>query len=231
MVMSNSPPPITPIPNPQSPIPALNAIVDVDAAARAGWQPADLAKAFLNGGARFLQLRAKTMASGALLETASAIVELTRSCGATLIVNDRADIARLAGADGIHVGQDDLAPSAVRALVGPTAIVGLSTHTVEQIGRAVTEPVTYVAVGPVFGTTTKDTGYNRIGLEMVRAAAARASARGLPLVAIGGITLQTARSVIDAGAASVAVIGDLLANGDPERRTREFLDVLERRAG
>ncbi|MBW8862596.1 MAG: hypothetical protein JF601_09555, partial [Acidobacteria bacterium] len=77
--MSNPHPPITPIPNPQSPIPALNAIVDVDAAARAGWQPADLAKAFLDGGARFLQLRAKTMSSGALLETASAIVELTRS--------------------------------------------------------------------------------------------------------------------------------------------------------
>ena len=225
-----TPSPTTPIRNPQPPIPVLNAIVDVDAATRAGWQPVDLATAFLNGGARFLQLRAKTMGSGALLETASAIVELTRSCGATLVVNDRADIARLAGADGIHVGQDDLAPSAVRALVGPAAIVGLSTHTVEQIDRALTEPVTYVAVGPVFGSTTKDTGYNRIGLEMVRAAAARASARGLPLVAIGGITLQTARSVIDAGAASVAVIGDLLA-GDPERRTRQFLEALERRTG
>jgi len=224
-------PPIPPIPNPQSPIPALNAIVDVDAASRAGWRPVDLAAAFLNGGARFLQLRAKTIGSGAFLDTASAIVELTRSCAATLVVNDRADIARLADAGGVHVGQDDLAPSAARALVGPAAIVGLSTHTVEQIDRAVTEPVTYVAVGPVFGTTTKDTGYNRIGLEMVRAAAARASARGLPLVAIGGITVQTARSVIDAGAASVAVIGDLLAGGDPERRTRQFLEALERRAG
>jgi thiamine-phosphate pyrophosphorylase len=210
---------------------ALSAIVDVDAAGRAGWQPIDLAKAFLNGGARFLQLRAKAMASGAVLETASAIVELTRSCGATLVVNDRADIATLARAGGVHVGQDDLAPSAARALVGPAAIVGLSTHTVEQIDRAVTEPVTYVAIGPVFGTTTKDTGYGRIGLEMVRAAAARASARGLPLVGIGGITLQTARSVIDAGATSVAVIGDLLAGGDPERRTRQFLAALDRRAG
>ena len=212
-------------------IPALNAIVDVDAASRAGWQPVDLAAALLNGGARFLQLRAKAMGSGALLDTASAIVELTRACGATLVVNDRADIATLAGAGGVHVGQDDLAPSAARALVGPGAIVGLSTHTVDQIDCAVTEPVTYVAVGPVFGTTTKDTGYNRIGLEMVRAAAARAAARGLPLVAIGGITVQTARSVIAAGAASVAVIGDLLAGGDPERRTRQFLEALERRAG
>jgi thiamine-phosphate pyrophosphorylase len=229
--MINHQPPIPPIPSPQSPIPVLNAIVDVDAAGRAGWQPVDLAKAFLNGGARFLQLRAKTMGGGALFDTASAIVELARLCGATLIVNDRADIAKLAGAAGVHVGQDDLAASAVRALVGTSAIVGLSTHTIEQIEHAVTEPVSYVAVGPVFGTTTKDTGYNRIGLEMVRAAAARASARGLPLVAIGGITLQTARSVIDAGAASVAVIGDLLATGDPERRTREYLVALERCAG
>jgi thiamine-phosphate pyrophosphorylase len=225
--MVNHHPPIPPIPNPQSPIPLLNTIVDVDAAGRAGWTAIDLAKAVLNGGARFVQLRAKTMTSGALLETAAAIRELTRSCGATLIVNDRADIAALAGADGVHVGQDDLAPSALRALVGASAIVGLSTHTVEQIDHAVTEPVTYIAVGPVFGTTTKDTGYGRIGLEMVRAAAARTSARGLPLVAIGGITLQTARSVIDAGAASVAVIGDLLIAGDPERRTREYLMALE----
>jgi thiamine-phosphate pyrophosphorylase len=229
--MINHHPPVRPIPNPQSPIPVLNAIIDVDMAARAGWPPVDLAKAFLNGGARFLQLRAKTIGGAALLDTAAAIVELTRASGATLIVNDRADIARLAGADGVHVGQDDLAPSAVRALVGASATVGLSTHTIEQIERAVAEPITYVATGPVFGTTTKDTGYNRIGLEMVRAAAARASARGLPLVAIGGITLQTARSVIDAGAASVAVIGDLLATADPERRTREFLVALERRAG
>jgi len=209
----------------------LTAIIDVDTAARAGWPPVDLANAFLNGGARFLQLRAKTMGGAALLDTAAAIVELTRACGATLIVNDRADIAMLAGADGVHVGQDDLAPSAVRTLVGPSAMVGLSTHTIEQIERAVAEPITYVAVGPVFGTTTKDTGYNRIGLEMVRAAAARASACGLPLVAIGGITLQTARSVIDAGAASVAVIGDLLATRNPEQRTREYLAALERCAG
>jgi len=209
----------------------LCAIVDVDVAGRAGWPAIDLATAFLNGGARFLQLRAKTMGGAALLDTAAAIVELTRPCGATLIVNDRADIARLAGASGVHVGQDDLAPSAVRALLGASALVGVSTHTIEQIERAVTEPVSYVAVGPVFGTTTKDTGYNRIGLEMVRAAAARASARGLPLVAIGGITLRTAQSVIDAGAASVAVIGDLLVTGDPERRTREYLVALERCAG
>ena len=209
----------------------LCAIVDVDAAAAAGWPPLDLAQAFLDGGARFLQLRAKSMASGPMLDTAVAIVDRGRSCAATLIINDRADVARLAGAAGVHVGQDDLAPAAVRALVGPTAIVGLSTHTLDQLERAVAESITYVAIGPVFGTTTKATGYDRVGLDMVRHAATYATARGLPLVAIGGITLESATSVIDAGAASVAVISDLLAGGNPERRTREFLHALERRAG
>ena len=98
------------IPNPDSRIPSLNAIVDVEAAAHAGWTPIDLARAFLDGGARFLQLRAKQVAGAAFLDTASAIVELARASGAIIIVNDRADIARMAGAAGVHVGQEDLAP-------------------------------------------------------------------------------------------------------------------------
>ena len=214
-----------PLPNPesQSPIPRLNAIVDVEAAARAGWRPMDLTRALLDGGARFLQLRAKHLPSAELLDLAAAIAELARPRGARLIVNDRADLARLANADGVHLGQDDLPPAAVRAIVGGDAIVGVSTHTLDQIDRAVAEPVSYVAIGPVFGTTTKATGYEAVGLEIVRAAAERAARRGLPLVAIGGITLATAASVIASGAASVAVIGDLLATGDPEARTREYV--------
>ena len=201
----------------------LCAIVDSEAAARAGWQPLDLARAFVDGGARFLQLRAKELPGARFLETATAVVRLAHARGASVIVNDRADIARLTGADGVHIGQDDLSPRAVRSLVGPDAVVGLSTHTIEQLERAVDEPVSYVAIGPVFGTTTKVTGHERVGLEMVREAALRTRARGLPLVAIGGITLETAPSVTQAGADSVAVIGDLLAGGDPERRVREFL--------
>ena len=214
-----------PLSNPesQSPIPRLNAIVDVEAAARAGWRPMDLTRALLDGGARFLQLRAKHLPSAELLDLAAAIAELARPRGARLIVNDRADLARLANADGVHLGQDDLPPAAVRAIVGGDAIVGVSTHTLDQIDRAVAEPVSYVAIGPVFGTTTKATGYEAVGLEIVRAAAERAARRGLPLVAIGGITLATAASVIASGAASVAVIGDLLATGDPEARTREYV--------
>jgi len=214
------------IPGPELRLPSLNAIVDVEAAERAGWTPTDLARAFLNGGARFLQLRAKGLAGADFLDTAAAIVELARPLDAIVIVNDRADIARLAGAAGVHVGQDDLSPRAVRRVIGAGAIVGLSTHSVEQLERAMEEPVSYVAVGPVFGTATKSTGYGAIGLERVADAARRASARDLPLVAIGGITLDRAASVIAAGATSVAVIGDLLATGDPEGQTRNFLSRI-----
>jgi thiamine-phosphate pyrophosphorylase len=206
--------------------PPLNAIVDADTAARAGWLPRDLANAYLNGGATFLQLRAKTMASGPLLELAAAIAELTAQAAALLIVNDRADIARLAGASGVHVGQDDLSPSAVRQIVGDDGVIGVSTHTPAQLEAGAREPIDYLAVGPVFATPTKDTGYQAVGLVRVRAAATIAEGVGLPLVAIGGITLEHAREVIDAGAAAVAVIGDLMATGDPEARVREYLKRL-----
>ena len=205
---------------------SLNAIVDADAAARVGADVVRLAEAFLAGGARFLQFRAKQMCSRDCLAAATAIVARARAADAIVIVNDRADIARLAAADGVHVGQDDLSPRDVRAIVGGDMIVGLSTHTVAQIDRAVQQPVDYVAVGPVFGTTTKTTGYDAIGLDLVRHSAEQVHAHHLPLVAIGGITLATARSVLDAGADSVAVIGDLLVGGDPERRTREFVNVI-----
>ena len=204
----------------------LNAIVDVEAAARAGWRPMDVARAFLSGGARFLQLRAKSLASGAFLDLAREMAEAAGSAGATLVINDRADIARLAGAHGVHVGQDDLAPRDVRVVAGAAMIVGLSTHTTAQVDSAVRQPIDYVAVGPVFGTTTKATGYDTVGLGLVREAAARAAAADKPLVAIGGITLQNASSVVAAGAASVAVIGDLLSTGNLEGRVREFLQVL-----
>ncbi len=191
-----------------------------------GWPPINLARAFLNGGARFLQLRAKAMPGAELLATSSAIVQLAHRHHAIVIVNDRADIARLAGADGVHVGQEDLAPCAVRAIVGDAFMVGVSTHTMEQVDAAVGEPVSYVAIGPVFETRTKATGLEAVGLETVREAARRAGARGLPLVAIGGITLGNAVSVIEAGAASVAVISDLFSTRDPEARVRDYLKAL-----
>jgi thiamine-phosphate pyrophosphorylase len=186
----------------------------------------DVARAYLTAGAGWLQLRCKSLASGAFLDLACAIVDEAQQAGALVIVNDRADLAALSGAQGLHVGQTDLSARDARRVVGAEAIVGLSTHTPEQWNAAVREPVSYIAIGPVFGSTTKETGYSAVGLSTVAQASTAAAARGLPAVAIGGITLDTAPSVIDAGAASVAVITDLL-DGDPEARCRAFLRVLQ----
>lgn len=210
------------------PLSPLYVVLDAEVADRAGWPLVDLASACLSGGARLFQIRAKRESSGRLLETARSISELAHREGAIVIVNDRGDVARLSGADGVHVGQDDLPVTAVRLLVGDRAVVGLSTHTGEQLAAAVLQPVTYVACGPVFETRTKATGYERVGLEMVRQAAAISSGRALPLVAIGGITLDTAEEVMAAGAASIAVIGDLLSTGAPEARVREYMRRLAR---
>ena len=202
----------------------LHAIVDVHVAANAGWQPVDLARAFLDGGARTLQLRAKNLPSGALLSLSEALVALSVEYKARIIVNDRLDIARLSGAGGVHVGQEDLPPSVAREQLGPAAIVGYSTHSVTQVEGALREPVSYIAVGPVFGTSTKDTGYNAVGLNLVSIASRRA--QSTPVVAIGGVTLDNARSVIEAGAAAVAVISDLVAGRDPEARVKAYLRAL-----
>jgi thiamine-phosphate pyrophosphorylase len=205
-------------------LPRLHAIVDVDTAGRAGWAPAKLTRALLDGGARFLQIRAKQLASGPFLDLCDAVVRLAAGYDAIVIVNDRVDLARLAGAAGVHVGQDDLPPSGARAQLGPDAIVGYSTHSLAQVEEALREPVSYLAVGPIFGTRTKETGYDAVGVELVTAAAQRA--KGRPIVAIGGITLETAPAVIDAGASSVAVISDLLTGGDPAAQVRRFVDRI-----
>jgi thiamine-phosphate pyrophosphorylase len=181
-----------------------------------------LTDACLRGGARLLQLRDKSISSDTRFRLAEDLVRRAHAAGAQLIVNDRADIARLSGADGVHVGQDDLPVEDARRIVGADAIVGLSTHTDEQIDGAIRTSATYIAVGPVYGSTTKDTGYTARGLDLVR----RAAASGRPVVAIGGITLARAREVLDAGATSVAVISDLFTGGDPEQRVRRFLGRL-----
>jgi thiamine-phosphate pyrophosphorylase len=214
-------------------LPLLYAILDHDLAAAAGWTLPALARACLEGGARLLQVRAKSIGASALLSVCEEIGRDVAASGATLIVNDRADVARLVAGAGVHVGQDDLPPAFVRRIVGPDVVVGLSTHAVDQVDAALTQPIGYLAVGPVFGTRTKDTGYQAVGLDLVRyaaAAAARAAGRAgqspVPVVAIGGITLETAASVLAAGAASVAVISDLLVGGDPVARVRACLEEL-----
>jgi len=194
-------------------------------AARVGWTPPDLARAYLDGGARLLQIRAKQQSSATFLDLCDEIVRLAVPYAAVVIVNDRADLAVLANAQGVHVGQDDLPPADARRLVGPDRIVGFSTHSVPQIEAAIREPISYLAVGPVFGTKTKNTGYSAVGLDLVSTAVRLA--KGIPVVAIGGITLDTAESVLQAGATSVAVIGDLLTEGNPQARVAAYLQRIE----
>jgi thiamine-phosphate pyrophosphorylase len=189
---------------------SLYAILDTDLLAARGFAPLDVCDVWLSGGIRLIQLRAKGMASGPMLALAEALLARTRAAGAQLIINDRVDIAAMCGADGVHVGQDDLTPAEVRAILGPDVIVGLSTHTDAQMFQALSAPVSYVAIGPVFGTRTKDTGYDALGLAAVTRAATLARAAGIPLVAIGGITHERASEVWSAGADTVAVISDLV---------------------
>jgi thiamine-phosphate pyrophosphorylase len=199
---------------------ALYPILDVDAAVARGWRPLDLARAWLDGGARLVQLRAKRLGSGAFLELAEQLVALTGPYGGRLIVNDRADVARMTGAAGVHVGQEDVPAAAARAIVGADALVGLSTHTVAQIDAALHQPISYLAVGPVFGSSTKETGYAPVGLDLIRYAVAQGGT--IPVVGIGGIDRQRAPEVLAAGAAAVAVISDLIT-GDPAARVRAYL--------
>ena len=180
--------------------------------------------ACLRGGARLLQIRWKGESSAAFLELADRVVGVGGPCGARVIVNDRADLARLAGA-GVHVGQDDLDVASTRAIVGPDAIVGVSTHNRDQIDAALRSSASYVAVGPIFETRTKEAGYEARGLALVTYAAGR----GKPVVGIGGITLERAANVIEAGASAVAVISDLLAYGDVEARVHAFVTALPAR--
>ena len=203
-------------------LPPVYAVIDVEVTAAHRWTPLDLARAYLDGGIRFLQVRGKTLTAAALLDVSAAIIECARAYQGIVIVNDRADVAAVAAAAGVHVGQDDLGPDEARAVIGAGRVVGVSTHTVDQIARAAASSADYIAVGPIYGTRTKDTGYAPVGLALVRAAAACER----PVVAIGGITLERAPEVLAAGAASVAVIGDLLAHGHPRERAAAFVARL-----
>ena len=204
----------------------LYAILDVALCRERGLDPLATLDGFLAGGARLIQLRDKSPSSAARLELADAVAARVRSARGRLIVNDRPDIAVMCGADGVHVGQDDLGVADARAIVGGDRIVGVSTHDAAQIAAAAQTDATYIAVGPVFTTATKDTGYSARGLDLVRMAARH----GRPVVAIGGITLDRAAEVLAAGAASVAVISDLVS-GPPADRVRRFLTAIDGAAG
>jgi thiamine-phosphate pyrophosphorylase len=179
------------------------------------------------GGARLVQLREKHLSPREFYAEAVEALRVARSFGARLVINDRADVALAAGADGVHLGQDDLPPGAARALLGAGAVVGFSTHDVAQASEAAAAlPVSYVAIGPVFATSSKENPDPPVGLEGVRRV--RAAVGDVPVVAIGGVTAESAPAVIAAGADSVAVIGALLLTSVPAEITRRTRDLLAR---
>ena len=180
--------------------------------------------AFIDGGAPLIQLRAKQLASGAFLDLCDTVVKTAERYRCTIIVNDRVDLAAISGAAGTHVGQEDVPPEAARRILGDRAVIGYSTHTTPQMEAAARAPISYLAIGPVYGTHTKATGYDAVGLARVREAVRLSG--GIPVVAIGGITLETAPDVIAAGASGVAVIADLLADGRPGERIAAYLRTL-----
>jgi thiamine-phosphate pyrophosphorylase len=202
-------------------LPRLYAIIDP--VQTRDLEPVVVAELLLSAGVRLIQYRSKQDTLLAMFDVSCAIAERVRQAGGTFIVNDRADVARLSGADGVHVGQEDLRVDQARQVLLPSQCVGVSTHTRVQFEEADTTSGDYIAFGPIFPTGSKERPDPVVGLEKLR------EMRGLtckPLVAIGGITLDNAASVIEAGADSVAVIHDLLAAGDIGAQARKFLQTL-----
>ena len=178
------------------------------------------------GGATFVQLREKYLAPREFYRETEEALRVARSRGVRLIINDRVDIALALRADGVHLGQDDLPPEAARELLGEEAIIGFSTHSIEQARKAARLPVDYLAIGPIFETSSKENPDPVVGLDGLRRV--REITGEIPLVAIGGIRLENIGEVLKAGADAVAVISLLLAQpSEIETRTREILVNLQ----
>jgi len=173
----------------------------------------ECAQELADAGVRLLQYRNKRASARQLLESSTKLVSLLAPLKVTVVVNDRADVAAVAGANGIHVGQEDLDAEKARQMVGPEKLVGVSTHNLEQFQRAAASSADYIAVGPIFA----------IGTEFIRKARLLTDK---PIVAIGGITLERAPEIIEAGADSVAVISDILSAPAPGMRARQYIDLL-----
>ena len=187
--------------------------------------PVEQARAACAGGAAVVQLRAKGAIDREALAWCRAIRPITREAGALFIVNDRFDLALAAGADGVHLGQDDLPPGRVPAEARELLLIGYSTHDAEQARRACQEPIDYLAFGPVFGTTSKQSEHDARGLAALGEIAALAGS--LPLVAIGGIDLDRVREVVRAGAAGAAVISAVAAAENPVAAAHALVNAIE----
>jgi thiamine-phosphate pyrophosphorylase len=212
-------------------LPRLYAIADAQVLAARGIALVEFARELQAAGIRLVQHRDKVGSPQEVLLAAATLREAISGSACQLILNDRPDLALLANFDGVHVGQHDLSPEDARLVfgssrkaLGPNRIVGVSTHTETQVRAANLTSADYLAIGPVFATSTKPDAEPVIGLEGVRRARALTAK---PLVAIGGITRANARSVIDAGADSVAVISGLFSSGETtEAVARDFLARL-----
>ena len=201
----------------------LPKIYPITDARLSGLSHAEQVRRLSAGGATFVQLREKHLSPREFYREAEEALRVARELGVRLIINDRADIALAVGADGVHLGQDDLPPAAARATLGERAVIGFSTHSEEQAREAMRLPVDYLAIGPIFQTSSKENPDPVVGLEGLRRV--RQIVGQIPLVAIGGIRPENAREVLEAGADSVAVIS-LLLKGEPEEiesRTRQIL--------
>ncbi len=183
-----------------------------------------IVRELLRGGAAWIQIRDKHTPARALLDDLLRCVELAARSGARIIVNDRCDLAWLSGAAGVHVGQDDIPPTAARSLLGAQAVIGFSNHTLAQVRPSNRLEIQYIGFGPIFETATKPDAAPAVGLAGLRAACRKSA---IPVVAIGGIQLENIRDVLDAGAASAAVISTLLTAPDLSRR----MEQLRRAAG
>ncbi len=186
----------------------------------------DLAKSFLAGGCRFFQIREKNLEDRALYSELEQIAALCRERQARFVVNDRPDLALASAASGVHLGQNDLPVSVARRLLGEKAIVGLSTHNQQQFLEALEEDVNYLALGPIFESPTKPGAPPPVGSEMLAQLTALTQ---LPVVAIGGITLENVIQVWEAGATSAAVISDIANAQDPVARISQYFELAARR--
>ena len=207
--------------NPRSvkfPIPKIYAITDVRLS---GLSHTEQTNRLIDGGLRIVQFREKYAAPRDWFNDARSAANICRQNGVISIVNDRADIALAIGTTGVHLGQSDMPPDAARRILGEHAIIGCSTHSIEQVRQAARFDIDYLAFGPIFSTTTKADPDEVVGLELLRKV--KELAGGIPLVAIGGIDLGNAGSVFAAGADSIAVISSIIAGcSDIAERAREF---------
>jgi thiamine-phosphate pyrophosphorylase len=205
----------------------LNAIVDPERAG--GRSLAELTRLVVAGGATLIQLRDKHGSTRAMIEEARAIKAVLAGTGVPLVINDRVDVAAASGADGVHVGQDDMAAEDARRLLGPTAIIGLSIKSVALAHAAPLNAIDYAGIGGVYATTSKDNPNPPIGVDGLRAivAALRARRQDFPVCGIAGIDAGNAAPVIEAGADGVAVISALSMSRDPESAARALRAVVD----